>query len=189
MKGYHLFHGIKKHFNVVSYDYFKYHKQVRISQQKYSSLHNKYYYEKLSKTPDARNLVLSNVIINPHIQIEELWNKQGRKNYNNWSEHNDCFINFYVPDVLATKLNYPVNTLFLKHENNHPLLFSLLSSGDVPLELAVAFDNWNNFSKIWNRKLLRNDPLWEQYYFMIKKYKPFFTHDQEKLNNLFVEHF
>ena len=76
MKGYHIFNGIKKHFNTDQYDYFKYNKQVRISSHKYNLLANKYHYQKLERHYDPEHLVLSNIVINKSIQIEELWQNQ-----------------------------------------------------------------------------------------------------------------
>ncbi len=182
VEAYELYTALWSHFNS-SYDFVKYNGKLKYAKSGFEKHRSKYYFQKLSKHPDPKGLVLSNLIVSTDIYITGLFvDEESHTIWKEWKKRQDA---------LSYEFSQAVKILvyddFHCIHSQHPNLLHLYLRGRFSIENMVILDDLIEFSEYWNKEL--QDPIWEETYNKMKKYKPFLSYDKEKMLEIFKKEF
>lgn len=171
---YRRYLAIKYHFNSESYDYIKYQKQVKASENSYEKRKDKFVYESLAKKyseDELENILISNFVSNDsfwigdvkpsHYTIEVYHNFKKRLSVIKATLSNDiCYLK-----ELCDKKGYTFNDL-LDTRQDLPIVYYELEQGNISPEIIVLFNEIFNFL---NKRILDNI-IFKRWKLKIEKY-------------------
>jgi hypothetical protein len=184
---YCMFSSMKMHFNNKEYDYFKYNGRLKITHALYENNPYKLLFNRLSKKPDPKNLILSNLLVNKKIWVTDCLSNEGETIRKNWDKINQSLTYNYKKDLLNLNDNFNDNFI-IANDNQYPLIVNLLNHKKITLETFIILDKLVNFLPRIN-KLIKDTIIWPELYFKILKYSPFIQVDREIYRKVTVDTF
>jgi hypothetical protein len=179
--------SVKNHFNVDSYNYFRYNGKNRLKVSSFEKRKDKIFFLKLAKHPDLVNFLVANFSFNPKMWIKELaYSEEAEKRYKDWIKYQQSISYNFKQDL--KKLDSCFNKNFIVSDNEHPILLKLYLGSEVSLETLCLLVEFSSVLKYWN-KTLNHDPLWDSIKSKIEKYTPFIQCDKEKLKKICLDEF
>jgi hypothetical protein len=181
IEAYQLFSALRLHFQG-KYDFIKYKgrmnpKAIQVGWLKTKSKHQ---FNKLSKHSDPKGLIISNLLINDQIWINNL----SQEIYFKWKKHIDALsYNF------EQELNYVDQRIFddnfIASHNNHPPLLHNFLRGNISFETLIILNDLLKFTGYWNKKM-KGDPIWEEVYRKMVCYKPFVQYNEDIIKGILL---
>ncbi len=175
---YKIYLSLKRHFTDKKYDYFIYNKKTRTSLKSFYKRTDRFYFEKLSRQKNDKEIedfFVSNFVSS---DSQSLWIgeiiKNGEENYTNWKKKIQSLSYLFKTESKNLLENYSLNELF-DCSKSHPLILKKYLSNQISLETLVILDRIFHFSVNFDKKLI--DPIWETIGLKIKKYSPFLAID------------
>ncbi len=180
-----MFHALKAHFTS-DYDYFKYNGKIRLTPQNYDMRKDKFYFAKLIKQQDPKGLIISNLIKNPKMWIGELFSEDCQEVYKQWQRRNEALT--YSITQETNELLADFNENFTIRDHSHPWLLAQYIRGKISLEMLCVLDTLVRYSSVWNKRLA-GDPVWNNVFRQIVKYKPFLKYNKDAMREVFLKRF
>lgn len=177
--------AIKRHFTS-SYDYFKYNGKVNVSHDNFVTRKDAYQFQRLSKKRDYRNLILSNIIVNPKLWVGGLLEDSAQQIYLDWKKRTDS-ITRHVQDSLS-KLDDDFKTNFVSLNGQYPHIVDLYLRKEISLETITLLTKMSNSSDYW-RKNVVDKVMFPDIINKIDKYHPFLIYSPEKMKKVVKDHF
>jgi|KBSMisStaDraftv2_1062788.scaffolds.fasta_scaffold514887_2 hypothetical protein len=184
-EAYQMFNALKQHFTS-DYDYHKYHGKMNLSPSNFQGRKDKFFFAKLLKHKDPFGLVLSNLIKNSKLWVGELFSEDCQEVYADWNKRQQSLSYSILQETNEMVTNF--NDNFVIKEHSHPWLLAQYIRGKVSLELLVILDCLVCFTPQWNKKMA-GDPVWNEAYRKMIKYKPFLKYDKEAMRDIFLKRF
>ena len=189
-EAYLLFLALKNHFQTESYDYFKYSGKTRANEHSFMVKRDRYFFEQAANrfTKEAlTDLIVSNLIIGRKWFIDMVRNEADeaelvRKEY---VKRRESFTYLFAQDLdkMLNDVDDPRH-LFRIEKGSYPELINYYLNRTVPIETLAALNKVVNFSDVFDRKLGKDDIIWEPARLLIKKYVPFLQVDENKLREI-----
>jgi hypothetical protein len=167
--------AFKRHFSTKSYDYIKYHGQVKVSMDSFNKRRDKYFYEKMSRKKsddEVKDYFLSNFVSsdNPsNLWIGEIINN-GETIYTEWTKRQQSLSYLFKEQSSELLSSNKLPDVF-NCSRGHPILLKRFLGGALAIEILVIYDIIFGYSANFDKKL--QDPVWETVGLKISKYKPF----------------
>src|SRR5258708_539129 len=100
-EAYNLFNSLKLHFSSQRYDFFKFNGKIKTTIHAFNKRKDRYFYEKLAKHQDPKNLILANIIdgnlpnwIGDIVKSEDI-----DRIYQNWLKRQESLSYIYKHDL------------------------------------------------------------------------------------------
>ena len=184
-EAYQLFSALRAHFNG-QYDYVKYRGKMKVSPQNLQMRRDNYQFARLAKCPDPKNLIISNLVANKDVWINTLFSEEGSDIYQSWKKRQESLTYTIMEELKELHEKFDEN--FITPSNVHPHLLHKFIRGKVSIDLMVILDDLVKFGKVWNKKMV-GDPMWDQTYQTMIRYRPFLEYDRDKMRTMIVEKF
>jgi len=172
---YKTYLALKNHFTKSSYDYHKYNKKTRASLQSFYKRKDRFWFEKLSRQKDEKEVedffVANFVSCN---DPETLWIgeiiKEGEDRYTQWQKKVQSLSYVFKEESESLFEENKFEDVFNCSKGHPPLLKKFLI-GKISIETLVIYNKIFLFGNKFDEKL--KDPVWETVSRRIKKYEPF----------------
>jgi hypothetical protein len=172
---YKTYLALKNHFTKSSYDYHKYNKKTRASLQSFYKRKDRFWFEKLSRQKDEKEVedffVANFVLCN---DPETLWIgeiiKEGEDRYTKWQKKVQSLSYVFKEESESLFEENKFEDVFNCSKGHPPLLKKFLV-GKISIETLVIYNKIFLFGNKFDKKL--KDPVWETVSRRIKKYEPF----------------
>ena len=172
---YKTYLALKNHFTKNSYDYHKYNKKTRASLQSFYKRKDRFWFEKLSRQKDEKEVedffVANFVSCN---DPETLWIgeiiKEGEDRYTQWQKKVQSLSYVFKEESESLFEENKFEDVFNCSKGHPPLLKKFLI-GKISIETLVIYNKIFLFGNKFDKKL--KDPVWETVSRRIKKYEPF----------------
>lgn len=177
--------ALRNHFTT-GYNYFKYNGQINVNPETFKKRRDKYSFEKLSRIPHCKELIIANCVDNASLWIGDIAGPEGNKIYLEWLRRQESLSYIFKNDIL--NLNEDFNSNFKVPKNKHPYLLSLYLGGTICIETFVILLDLARAHANWTR-LMKDDIMWKDVSNLYLKYKPFLKYDKSHYRNLLIERF
>ena len=172
---YKTYLALKNHFTKSSYDYHKYNKKTRASLQSFYKRKDRFWFEKLSRQKDEKEVedffVANFVSCN---DPETLWIgeiiKEGEDRYTQWQKKVQSLSYVFKEESESLFEENKFEDVFNCSKGHPPLLKKFLI-GKISIETLVIYNKIFLFGNKFDKKL--KDPVWETVSRKLKKYSPF----------------
>ena len=186
---YKTYLALKNHFTKSSYDYHKYNKKTRASLQSFYKRKDRFWFEKLSRQKDEKEVedffVANFVSCN---DPETLWIgeiiKEGEDRYTQWQKKVQSLSYVFKEESESLFEENKFEDVFNCSKGHPPLLKKFLI-GKISIETLVIYNKIFLFGNKFDKKL--KDPVWETVSRRIKKYEPFLLVDSSKYKKILKE--
>ena len=179
-----LYLALKNHFQKSTYDFFKYNGKVTVTPTQFNNRKDKWLFDKLSKHPDPKNLLISNLIVNPSVWIGDIVNSQQAKdNYNRWRAETNS-LQYQFGQQIKQFSDIPIDQWFRIQQNEHPKIIQWYIGGKISPEVfCIIVDIIKCFS-YWNCNL-KDDVCWQACKELYTKYRKFIDYDKQLFKKKF----
>ena len=186
---YKTYLALKNHFTKNSYDYHKYNKKTRASLQSFYKRKDRFWFEKLSRQKDEKEVedffVANFVLCN---DPETLWIgeiiKEGEDRYTKWQRKVQSLSYVFKEESESLFEENKFEDVFNCSKGHPPLLKKFLI-GKISIETLVIYNKIFLFGNKFDKKL--KDPVWETVSRRIKKYEPFLHIDVLRYRKILKE--
>lgn len=189
-EAYLLFQALKNHFQIESYDYFRYHGKTRANEHSFMVKRDRHFYTQAANRftkEELTDLIISNMLVGRRFFIDLVRNEaaQAEEVRQQYVKRKESFTYMFAEDLdrLLATVNEP-KQLFHTEHGSYPEIINQYLNRNVPIETLAALDRIIGFSYAFDRKLGKDDVLWEPTRLLIKKYKPFLQVNEDKLREI-----
>lgn len=175
--------AIKKHFTS-TYDFFKYNGKVSASVVSFENRKDKFHFYKLSKRKDAKNLILSNMLVSPKSWIGDLLEPKAEEIYLDWKKRKQSLTYQFKSDINELDEDYNMN--FYVEGGQHPKLLKLYNMNRVSLESLVILVELSRCMKYWEKNI-SDQIVFPDINKLVSKYRPFLDYDKDKLRKILLD--
>jgi hypothetical protein len=179
--------SLKSHFNTIKYNFFKYAHTRGVSLAKFEARRDRYFFEKLAKHPDPRNLMIANFVANPGAWIGDIISEQGQRVYDEWMKRKQSQSYIFKQDLKQLLPVFDDNIKIQDHE--HPPLIKLYMGGKISAESFVIIVDLARCYSYWNKTLGNDDVMWREVSLLLLKYRPFIQYDRTKYKEFIMAQF
>lgn len=177
-KAYIDFFALKKHFTS-TYDYKKYHGQLRRKVETFERRKDKWIFEKLAKRVDYHEFLLANLAHNPKLWITEIvGNHDAEIKYVEWKKTVQS-----LSYIFETEIKKLPEDLFEQRAKLRPILHAYLQH-EICLETLCILTDLTNTVHHWNE-----NPVWKSIGETITNYTPFLAYDKTKMRTIAYRRF
>jgi len=148
---YKTYLALKNHFTKDSYDYHKYNKKTRASLQSFYKRKDRFFFEKMSRQRDEKEV--ENFFVANFVSCQDpetLWigevMKDGEERYQNWQKKIQSLSYLFKEESQSLFEENKFDEVF-KCSKGHPPLLKKFLTGKVSLETLVIYDKIFMFSK------------------------------------------
>jgi hypothetical protein len=179
--------AVKMHFSRGTYDFFKYHGQVKTSKEVFDARRDIMKFQKMSRIKYPLHEYLAvNLRDNASIWVGEVLRPEAELNYLKYRKIIESFA-YHLGNELE-KIGCIKTSLRIGSDGEVPKLLDLHLSGAVSLETIIVLDDLIGFSKKFDKKMTLN-PLWEDISYKMNKFRPFMvSYDKKKLSDIVRTH-
>lgn len=179
--------AVKRHFSRGTYDFFKYHGQVKASKEAFEGRKDILKFQKMARIRHPLHEYLAvNLRDNSNLWVGEILNPEAEKKYLGYRK---------IIESLAYHLGNEIETigciktsLRIGSDGEVPKLLDLHLSSEVSLETLIVLDDLTHFSKKFDVRLPLN-PLWDDLSHKMKKFRPFMgSYDKKKISEVVKRH-
>lgn len=186
-EAYNLFLALKNHFHTESYDYFKYSGKLNASARSFLVKKDRICFEEASRHYEKEeliDLIISNILVgrNWFINIVRDEVEEAEVVWKEYVKRRESFTYMFSQDLdrLLDQVQEP-RELFQIKRGSYPEILIQYMNRNVPLETLAALDKIVSFSAVFDKKLGKDDVLWQPMRLLIRKYKPFLKYDENKI--------
>lgn len=192
-KAYSMYLSLRTHFTKPEYDFFRYGGKVNASFESFQKRNDKYFFEKLAEIyPTKKRLIgflLSNILVDKNFYIGDFRSNFSEKNYQEWLGRIESLGYCFEQDMRkvkeeSVKMDTSFRSIFkIKPGKITSRFLEMTLEGVISLETYVIVDNILGLSEYYDGKVI--DPLYEDFAFKVKKYRPFIQLDRAKFAQMF----
>lgn len=192
-KYFKLYHSIRLHFSS-NYDFFKYRGKTR----KFGNLDQKRGKNFIFRLEKKYGNEFANFLVcmftfhsKENWRLDQFIGVENEKIYEQWKSKMTSLPYYFEQDLNFLKdLNVPFNDMFKcsvirngVKSKSHPLILKHYIKEDVSLETLIVIDIVLGYFEHWD-KIMKDDFMWKDLHFKIKKYKPFLTISKERYKEI-----
>lgn len=175
--------AVKRHFTS-DYDFFKYNGKIKTNSHSFENRKDKFFFYKLSKMPEAKDLILANLIEDPKVWSGDLIETKSYKVYQKWLKKQQSLGYVFRNDV--SKLNQDDPNADLITTGDHPKLLRMYIADDICIETLIILNNLLKFFPHWEQKI-NDNILWPDINNRVRKYEPFLEYDKSKMRKILLD--
>ena len=172
--------AIKLHFTTDTYNYDEYGGKVNCKLETFTKRNDRYFFHKLSKQYDQKNIVdffVANFTHNNKKWVGNLLQNDGRDIYLDFKKRKESFSYHFRSDLVAISNDFNNRGLsfddgFLCSGGQHPRLLRLLIQKRASFQTIIVLDHFLSFSKNWDKEITEK-VVWPKISSTIAKLKPF----------------
>lgn len=176
-EAYTLYTAVKLHFNNVKYDYFTYNGKCRVREDSFDKRKDKYSFAKLAKNYKREELpffLACNFRLNNKIWIKSLNRQDAVDVYTSWRKDQESRLYLFKQNIESLKeIDYSFGDLLKFEEGSTPKLLEMVYHKTISEDFFLLLDYFLKLTTVWNDRF-KNDFYWQQFYFKLMKYSPFF---------------
>lgn len=177
--------ALKRHFTS-NYDFFKYNGKVKANAMSFENRKDKFFFYKLSRMREARELILANLLEDPNIWIGEMMDDKAMNIYHEWLKRQQSLTYIFKRELNELDDDFDAN--FIVDNGQHPRLLKLYTQRHVSLETLIVLTGMAKCLSYWNKNI-SDTIVFPSINNTIKKYKPFLNYDVEKMKTIVVDKF
>jgi len=182
---YMFYLAIKRHFTS-TYDYFKYNGKVKANQKSFENRKDKFFFYKLSKKREARDIILSNMVADSNMWIGNLLDSKCEEIYLDWVKRQQSLTYIFKSDI--QELEEEFNSNFTVEDGQHPRILRLYTMNRISIETLIILTDLTKCFPYWEKEI--NDTIvFPNISHTVKKYKPFLKYDKHKMKTILINSF
>lgn len=185
-KCYITFLALKRHFQIKSYDYFKYKGKVKISKTSFEKRRDLHFFNRLSRNKEWRELTLSNLRYDSSLWVNDLLTDEANIKLIEMKKRKQALLYHYSEELKLLNPNF--NDNFIPLEGQHPTVLKLFIKGTISLETIVILNRLLDLTTKWD-KLIEDDLIWPSKKLMINKFEPFMSFDLDRFRQKTIDIF
>lgn len=170
--------ALKQHFTIDSYDYFKYKGTVNATPDSFKRRRDKKFFLKLSKQRDPDRRILAHLVKDSDVWIGDICDDE--KTYQEWAKRYESFTYFFQSDLSRYD---DMESALAVYDGQYPAILTDYYNGKVSLETIVGLDIATGIMTKWKSQI-QETFVFPSLYKKVNKYKPFFTLNKQKLNQI-----
>ncbi len=175
--------ALKRHFTS-SYDFFKYNGKVKANAHSFETRNDKFHFYRLSKMPEAKELILANMITNPKIWVGDLLDDKARDVYNDWKKRKESLGYVFRQDLSELNEDDPNSDILTN--GDHPRLLKLYMRKQIHIETLIILDDMMKIFSYWDKNI-KDTIVYPDINNTVKKYKPFLEYDKAKMKKIVLD--
>ena len=175
--------ALKRHFTS-SYDYFKYNGKVKANAMSFENRKDKFFFYKLSKKKEAKDIILANMLANPNAWAGELLDDKAESIYKDWAKRKQSLTYEFKSDIVNMDDEFNLN--FYVENGQHPKLLKLYMMNRISLETLVILCDITGCMKYWEKNISDNI-VFPDINTLVRKYQPFLEYDKAKMRKILLD--
>lgn len=172
--------ALKRHFGSDDYDFHKYNGRIRASFDNFRTRKDVFFFYKMSKEVNRRDIMIANMLVKPEIWIRDLLEDPANERYLAWKKKVDSLTHTFKSDLSNLDDRYKSNFV-VPSDGQHPRLMTLYMTRQITLETFTILTNISNVFPYWEQniadKVIARDMIR-----LSKKYYPFLEIDKKKFS-------
>lgn len=184
-EAYRTYLALRMHFTQSEYNYFQYAGKVRANVSSFEKRNDIYAFKKLAKHKDLEGLIVSN-FINRLLSARELVTQSAEQTYKDWLHRRQSLTYVYTEEIKKLRDNIKEN--FILPKDDLPHVLKLFMSKKISYETFIIL-LYNTGTIDYYDKKLKDNTLWVDLSFKVKKYRHFLNYDRKKTIEITKEHF
>lgn len=174
--------ALKAHFTREDYDYFKFNGKVNAKYSSFEKRNDRYKFEKLSTKTNPHERLLASISAKPDIWIADILDNP--EYYNSWKSTQKSLTYTFTSDIKNLSQDFDSN--FRVIDGNHPSFLKLYLRKKITRETLLVTNRIINFIPHW-KKSIKDDVVWPNIFFNLKKYSGFLEVDLEDMKKILKE--
>ena len=176
--------ALKRHFTS-NYDFFKYNGKVKANAMSFENRKDKFFFYKLSKKKDAKEIILANMLANPNAWAGDLLDDKAEAIYNEWLKRKQSLTYQFKSDINELD-DDDYNMNFYVENGQHPKLLKLYMMKRISLETLVILCDISGCLKYWEKNI-SDTIVFPDINTLVRKYQPFLEYDKAKLRKILLD--
>jgi|TARA_R110000796_G_scaffold205258_1_gene321260 hypothetical protein len=177
--------ALKRHFTS-NYDYFKYNGKVKTNAMAFENRKDKFFFYKLSKKRDARDIILANMLTNPNAWAGQLLDDKAEAIYTEWAKRRQSLTYQFKSDI--SEMEEDFNSNFHVEGGQHPRLLKLYMMNRISLETLVIVCDITGCLNYWEKNI-SDTIVFPDINKLVRKYHPFIEYDKLKLKKILLDNY
>ena len=177
--------AIKRHFTS-TYDFHKYNGKVKANVTSFENRRDKFFFYKLSKKPEAKDLILANMLVDPNIWIGDMLEDKAYRNYEEWLKRIQAITRTFQLDLNELNENFDSNILV--EGGQHPRILQLYNQRRICLETLVILNGLTKCFRYWSKNI-SDTIVFPSINKLVNDYSPFLNYDKDKMRKIVVDKF
>jgi hypothetical protein len=175
--------ALKRHFTS-NYDFFKYNGKVKANAMSFENRKDKFFFYKLSKKKEAKDIILANMLANPNAWAGELLDDKAESIYKEWIKRKQSLTYQFKSDII--NLDDQFNDNFVVKDGQHPRLLKLYMMNDISLETLVMICDITKCLGHWEKNI-SDTIVFPDINKLVRKYRPFLDYDKQKMRKILLD--
>jgi len=180
---YKVYLGVKNHFTLDSYDWFKYNKKVNVTYDSFLKRKDKIFFAKLGNRKDAylEEFLVSNFMHDTKMWVGELLSEECEERYKEWKRRQESLTYVFKNemDFISGWSATELNEFFNAKGGDHPPIIKKYLRGEISLETLAILNSLLHFVKRYD--IMIHDPIYKEVSKLCKKYQPFLNYDTARM--------
>jgi hypothetical protein len=176
---YKVYLGVKNHFTLDSYDWFKYNKKVNVTYDSFLKRKDKIFFAKLGNRKDAylEEFLVSNFMHDTKMWVGELLSEECEERYKEWKRRQESLTYVFKNemDFISGWSANELNEFFVVKDGDHPPIIKKYLRKEISLETLAILNSLLQFVKRYD--IMIHDPIYKEVSKLCKKYQPFLNYD------------
>jgi len=177
--------ALKRHFTS-NYDFFKYNGKVKANVQSFENRKDKFFFYKLSKKSEAKELILANMIVEPSMWIGDMLEEKAHQNYVARAKRIQALTYIFKRELGELNDNFDSNIIV--DDGQHPHLLTLYMQEKISPETLVILDDLTKCFIYWDKRI-HEKIVFPAINSFVLNYKPFLEYDKDKMRKIVVDKF
>lgn len=177
--------AMKSHFTT-DYDFHKYNGKIKANMTSFENRKDKFFFYKLSKKSEAKDLILANMLINPLMWIGDILEQKAYSNYEDWLKRVQSLTRTFQLNL--TELNEDFDSNFIVVGGQYPKLLQLYNQRRICLETLVILNDLTKCFRYW-AKNISDTIVFPNINRLVNNYSPFLEYDRQKMKAIVVDKF
>lgn len=177
--------ALKRHFTS-NYDFHKYNGKVKANVMSFENRKDKFFFYKLSKKPDAKNLILANMIVDPSIWIGDMLEDKAEQNHLEWLKRIQSLTRTFQLDL--NEFNDDFDSNIIVEGGQHPRILQLYNQRRICLETLVILNGLTKCFRYWSKNI-SDTIVFPSINKLVNDYSPFLEYDKDKMRRIVVDKF
>ena len=180
---YKVYLGVKNHFTLDSYDWFKYNKKVNVTYDSFLKRKDKIFFAKLGNRKDAylEEFLVSNFLHDTKMWVGELLSEECEERYKEWKRKQESLTYVFKNemDFISGWTATELNEFFNAKGGDHPPIIKKYLRKEISLETLAILNSLLQFVKRYD--IMIHDPIYKEVSKLCKKYQPFLNYDTTRM--------
>lgn len=175
--------ALKRHFTS-DYDFFKYGGKVKADINSFERRKDKFFFYKLSKKKEAKDIILANMVEDPSLWIGDIFEDKFEARYLDWLKRKQTLTYSFKREI--SQLADDIESDIITEDGQYPKLLRLYLTKNISVETLIILNDVIKFFGYWNKNISDNI-LWPDINKKCKNYRPFLEYDFDKMRKIVLD--